>query len=78
MPWQLQLWAGLWLFDPRAADIQAIEGWKVPSFVSWPGGVLWLMEKSESVKEKEDRKRKERGMASFIYPTAPIHVSKVA
>lgn len=36
------------------------------------------MEKSESVKEKEDRKRKEREMASFIYPTVPIHVSKVA
>lgn len=60
----LQLWAGLTDCLIRGPQTyRPLKGWKVPSSESWPGG--WV--------DEENRGReKERGMATFVYPTAPL------
>lgn len=66
----------LWLFDPRAADIQAIEGMKVPSSESWPGeGFIYEWKKKKT--EVGGRKMK-KNSGCVVYPTTSVPASTVA
>lgn len=71
-----------WLFDPRAADIQAIEGMKSSIFHLGQVGdgnffFFFFKWQKKGVKEKEKEKKKHWGK-EHVYGTAFAPVSAVA
>lgn len=73
----LQLWAGLSDCLIRGPQTyRPLKGWKVPSSESWWSVYEW--QRKREIEEEIERKKRKRGMASVVYPTAPLPVSKVA